>query len=87
MCPLRNVRDVESSNGSNNNNNNKKSNDIHFRYFVSTILQFQIYRALCRAAGQYAPGDPAHPLHKCDIYRSKEAGRILRLAICLLTSH
>ncbi|CAG9827804.1 unnamed protein product [Diabrotica balteata] len=46
-------------------------------YFVSTILQFQIYRSLCIAAGQYSPTDPARPLHECDIYRSKEAGRIL----------
>ncbi|XP_045469387.1 angiotensin-converting enzyme-like [Harmonia axyridis] len=47
-------------------------------YFVSTILQFQIYRSMCIAAGQYVPGDPLHPLHKCDIYRSKEAGKILK---------
>ncbi|GJQ72779.1 Ance-3 [Trypoxylus dichotomus] len=48
------------------------------RYFVSTLLQFQIYRTLCRAAGQYDPQDLSRPLHKCDIYRSKEAGDILR---------
>ncbi|XP_063906730.1 angiotensin-converting enzyme [Zophobas morio] len=53
------------------------ANIPYLRYFVSTLLQFQIYRALCRAAGQYDSGDLSRPLHKCDIYRSKEAGRIL----------
>ncbi|XP_045446876.1 angiotensin-converting enzyme-like protein Ace3 [Melitaea cinxia] len=47
------------------------------RYFVSTILQFQIHRALCERTGQFIPGDPSRPLHKCDIYRNPEAGRIL----------
>ncbi|KAL3276698.1 hypothetical protein HHI36_012068 [Cryptolaemus montrouzieri] len=32
---------------------------------------------MCRAAGQYDANNPAYPLHKCDIYRSKDAGRIL----------
>lgn len=41
-------------------------------------MQFQIYRALCVAAGQYNPADLTRPLHKCDIYRNKDAGRILR---------
>ncbi|CAH1131593.1 unnamed protein product [Ceutorhynchus assimilis] len=54
------------------------ANIPYLRYFVSTILQFQIYRALCQAAGQYIPGDYTHQLHKCDIYRSKEAGNILK---------
>lgn len=54
------------------------ANIPYLRYFVSTILQFQIYRSMCIAAGQYVPGDPLHPLHKCDIYRSKEAGKILK---------
>ncbi|XP_060523449.1 angiotensin-converting enzyme [Cylas formicarius] len=53
------------------------ANIPYLRYFVSTLLQFQIYKALCQAAGQYVPGDLKRPLHKCDIYRSKEAGRIL----------
>lgn len=45
---------------------------------MGTVLQFQIYRALCKAAGQFDPNDPSSTLHKCDIYRSKEAGRMLR---------
>ncbi|KAF2900044.1 hypothetical protein ILUMI_06140, partial [Ignelater luminosus] len=54
------------------------ANIPYMRFFVSTLLQFQLYRALCRAAGQYNPEDLTRPLHKCDIYRSKEAGRMLR---------
>ncbi|KAL1491740.1 hypothetical protein ABEB36_012291 [Hypothenemus hampei] len=55
------------------------ANIPYIRYFVSTILQFQIYRSLCQAAGQYSPGDYyKKPLHKCDIYRSKEAGNLLK---------
>ncbi|XP_065156187.1 angiotensin-converting enzyme-like [Atheta coriaria] len=53
------------------------ANIPYLRYFVSTILQFQIYRSLCQAAGQYDPADLSRPLHKCDIYRSRDAGRIL----------
>ena len=49
-----------------------------FRYFVATILQFQIHKAMCRAAGQYDPNNDDLQLHKCDIYRSKEAGNILK---------
>ena len=42
------------------------------RYFVSLILTFQFHEALCRVSGHVGP------LHKCDIYGSKEAGRKLR---------
>nr|XP_018914957.1 PREDICTED: angiotensin-converting enzyme-like isoform X1 [Bemisia tabaci]XP_018914958.1 PREDICTED: angiotensin-converting enzyme-like isoform X1 [Bemisia tabaci] len=53
------------------------ANIPYIGYFVGTVLQFQIHRALCRAANQYNPDDPSKPLHKCDIYRSKEAGYLL----------
>ncbi|CAH0702699.1 unnamed protein product [Spodoptera exigua] len=53
------------------------ANIPYIRYFVSTVLQFQIYRALCERTGQFIVGDPTRPLHKCDIYRNPEAGRIL----------
>ncbi|KAL4104663.1 hypothetical protein QTP88_019945 [Uroleucon formosanum] len=43
----------------------------YIKYFISIILQFQIHEALCTAAGHIGP------LHTCDIYRSREAGRIL----------
>ncbi|XP_072023599.1 angiotensin-converting enzyme-like [Amphiura filiformis] len=41
------------------------------RYFLRTIIQFQFHKALCEAAGHTGP------LHRCDIYRSKEAGNKL----------
>ncbi|CAH0553232.1 unnamed protein product [Brassicogethes aeneus] len=54
------------------------ANIPYIRYFVSTVLQFQIYRSMCRASGQYLPGDSIRPLHKCDVYNHKEAGNILK---------
>lgn len=47
-------------------------NTPYIRYFVSFILQFQLHEKLCEAAKQEGP------LHQCDIYRSKEAGAILK---------
>ncbi|KAK2820760.1 hypothetical protein Q5P01_023719 [Channa striata] len=47
-------------------------NTPYIRYFVSFILQFQFHEKLCEAAGHVGP------LHTCDIYRSKEAGNILK---------
>jgi peptidyl-dipeptidase A len=38
------------------------------RYFVASILQFQFYRAMCKAAGHTGP------LYSCSFYGSKEAG-------------
>lgn len=43
----------------------------YIKYFIGTILQFQIYAELCEAVGHVGP------LHTCDFYRSREAGRIL----------
>lgn len=46
-----------------------------FRYFVSYIVQFQFYEALCIEAGQYDPANPnGAPLYKCDFNGSKDAG-------------
>ncbi|CAG5128068.1 unnamed protein product, partial [Candidula unifasciata] len=42
------------------------------RYFLGTILQFQFYKAACKAAQH------DRPLHKCDISGSAEAGNKLR---------
>lgn len=53
------------------------ANIPYIGYYFGTILEFQIYRSLCKAAGQYIENDSRKPLHKCDIYRSKEAGAIL----------
>lgn len=48
------------------------SDQDYIKYFVATILQFQIYGELCAAANHIGP------LHTCDFYRSREAGRLLR---------
>lgn len=42
-----------------------------FRYFVSFVIQFQFHKALCVAAKHNGS------LHTCDIYQSKEAGKLL----------
>ena len=42
------------------------------RYFVSFVLQFQMHKVLCETSGHVGP------LHKCDLYESREAGRLLR---------
>uniref|UniRef100_A0A1E1WWB8 Angiotensin-converting enzyme n=1 Tax=Tityus obscurus TaxID=1221240 RepID=A0A1E1WWB8_TITOB len=43
----------------------------YIRYFISFIIQFQFHEALCRVSGFQGP------LHKCDIYNSKEAGKLI----------
>jgi peptidyl-dipeptidase A len=47
----------------------------YMRYFLAQVLEFQFYRALCRAAGS------SGPLYRCSYYGSKPAGR--RLAAML----
>ncbi|XP_067685542.1 uncharacterized protein [Haliotis asinina] len=46
-------------------------NTPYIRYFVSFVIQFQFHKALCQAANHTGP------LHKCDIYQSKDAGKLL----------
>ncbi|KAF6092031.1 angiotensin I converting enzyme [Phyllostomus discolor] len=53
------------------------SNVPYIRYFVGFIIQFQFHEALCQAAGHKGP------LHQCDIYQSKEAGKRLADAMKL----
>ena len=48
------------------------ANVPYTRYFLANILQFQLHRALAKAAGC------AEPLHRCSIYESKEAGSRLK---------
>jgi peptidyl-dipeptidase A len=43
-------------------------NTPYMRYFLADILQFQLHRGLCQAAGYKGP------LHRCSIYNNKEAG-------------
>ncbi|XP_030856345.1 angiotensin-converting enzyme-like [Strongylocentrotus purpuratus] len=44
----------------------------YVRYFVSFVIQFQFHKALCDAKGHQGP------LHLCNVYDSKEAGRKFR---------
>ena len=43
-------------------------NTPYMRYFLADILQFQLHRGLCQAAGYKGP------LHRCSIYNNKQAG-------------
>lgn len=43
----------------------------YIKYYVALLLEFQIHEALCQAAGHTGQ------LHTCNIYRSREAGRVL----------
>jgi len=53
------------------------ANVSYTRYFLARVLQFQFYRALCKAAGH------AGPLHSCSFAGSKEAGRRLQAMLAL----
>jgi peptidyl-dipeptidase A len=47
-------------------------NTPYMRYFLAHILQYQLHRGLCQAAGDDGP------LHRCSIYGSREAGEKLK---------
>jgi len=54
-------------------------NTPYIRYFVSFIIQFQIHKSLCIAAGEYDPNDVmSDPLYNCDIDGSPAAGEIMK---------
>lgn len=53
------------------------ANVPYIRYFVSFILQFQFHSELCDAAGHQGP------LHRCDIFGSIKAGRLLKNVLSL----
>merc|ERR1712117_523704 len=56
------------------------ANVPYIRYFVSHILQFQFYKALCM-------NHPRNqPLHKCDFYQDREAGDLLARGLQLGSS-
>ncbi|KAK7873703.1 hypothetical protein R5R35_013235 [Gryllus longicercus] len=55
----------------------------YIRYFVSSVLQFQIHRALCLEAGEFDPNDANKPLHNCDIHGSVAAGEKLKAMLRL----
>ena len=52
-------------------------NTPYARYFLAGILEFQFYRALCKAAGHTGP------LYRCSFYGSKEAGEKLNAMLKL----
>ncbi len=53
------------------------ANVPYTRYFLARILQFQLHRSLCKAAGHTGP------LHTCSIYGNKAAGEKLRALLQL----
>ncbi|KAI4458413.1 angiotensin-converting enzyme [Holotrichia oblita] len=54
----------------------------YISYFVAHILEFQFFKALCIAAGEYGEGSDK-ALHECDYYNSAEAGDLLRAGLSL----
>ncbi|XP_011706476.1 PREDICTED: angiotensin-converting enzyme-like [Wasmannia auropunctata] len=50
-------------------------------YFLGNFLQVQLFQGMCEASLNLPVGSTAFnlPLHKCDIYGSKNAGKFLRL--------
>lgn len=53
------------------------ANSKYISYFISHMLEFSFFKALCIEAGQYDPSSTAAPLHYCDFYKSKKAGKKL----------
>ncbi|XP_024945394.1 angiotensin-converting enzyme [Cephus cinctus] len=55
-------------------------NTPYIRYFLGYVLQVQLFEGMCQAAVTGKVGDPLFkmPLHRCDIYGSKDAGRRLK---------
>ena len=50
-----------------------------FRYFVSFVIQFQFYEALCKKSGQYVETDPEKPLYLCDFSAGgKDTGDLIK---------
>ena len=49
----------------------------YMRYFIARVLQFQLHRGLCKAAGFTGP------LNECSIYGNKAAGEKLRAMLTL----
>ncbi|HEX3131069.1 MAG TPA: M2 family metallopeptidase [Thermoanaerobaculia bacterium] len=55
-------------------------NTPYTRYFLADILQFQLHRGLCQAAGYKGP------LNRCSIYGNAEAGKRLQAMLAMGTS-
>ena len=55
------------------------ANVPYIRYFVSFIVQFQFYEALCKKAGQFDDNDQSGPLFNCDFsLGGEETGNLIR---------
>lgn len=57
------------------------ANVPYARYFFANILQYQIFRGLCEATlyGKVSGNETLNmPLHKCDVYGSRRAGKLLK---------
>ncbi|HWM93368.1 MAG TPA: M2 family metallopeptidase [Thermoanaerobaculia bacterium] len=52
-------------------------NTPYARYFLADILQFQLHRGLCQAAGNKGP------LNRCSIYGNAEAGKRLQAMLAM----
>ncbi|KAM0732255.1 Angiotensin-converting enzyme [Formica fusca] len=57
-------------------------------YFLGNFLQIQLFQGMCEASLGLRIGSTAFdlPLHTCDIYRSKDAGKFLRSTMKLGSS-
>ncbi len=53
------------------------ANTPYTRYFLAHILQFQMHRAMCKAAGHTGP------LHTCSVYGNKEVGARLQTMLAM----
>jgi peptidyl-dipeptidase A len=53
------------------------ANTPYTRYFLAHILQFQMHRAMCKAAGHTGP------LHTCSVYGNKDVGARLQKMLAL----
>jgi peptidyl-dipeptidase A len=53
------------------------SNVPYLRYFLAHVLEFQLYRSLCREAGHTGP------LYACSLYGSQAAGKKLQALLAL----
>lgn len=56
------------------------ANTPYLRYFFAAVLQFQLHKSMCEAAGHDGP------LHTCSVYGSKEAGAKLQALLELGSS-
>lgn len=48
------------------------------RYFVSTVIEFQLYEGLCKTARLFDSSETMKPLFKCDFSNNKAVGTRLR---------